>query len=62
MRMDSEHTSRTMRLLSSPWAEFADRATGRERVVGAFQPSFARWRATLPGPPYLQIVPEDLHG
>jgi ketosteroid isomerase-like protein len=45
----------------SPWAEFADRATGRERVMDAFRPAFARWRATLPGPPYLHIVPEDLH-
>jgi ketosteroid isomerase-like protein len=45
----------------SPWAEFADRAIGRERVMDAFRPAFARWRATLPGPPYLRIVPEDLH-
>jgi ketosteroid isomerase-like protein len=45
----------------SPWAESADRATGRERVVDAFAPAFARWRSTLPGPPYLRITPEDLH-
>ena len=45
----------------SPWGAFADRATGRDAVVEAFRPSFVRWRATLPGPPYLHIVPEDLH-
>ena len=44
----------------SPWAAFAGRATGREAVEAAFQPSFARWRSTLPGPPFLQIEPDDL--
>ncbi len=45
----------------SPWAAFADRATGRAAVEEAFRPSFDRWRATLPGPPYLHLVPEDVH-
>jgi ketosteroid isomerase-like protein len=45
----------------SPWGAFAGRATGRDAVEAAFRPSFARWRETLPGPPYLHIVPEDLH-
>lgn len=45
----------------SPWETYADRATGRDAVGEAFRPAFARWRATLPGPPYLHIVPEDLH-
>ncbi len=44
----------------SPWAAFAGRATGRAAVEAAFQPAFARWRATLPGPPYLHITPDDL--
>ena len=37
------------------------RATGWDEVAAGFAPYFANLRATVPGPPYQQITPHDLH-
>jgi ketosteroid isomerase-like protein len=38
----------------------AARATGWREVAAGFAPYFANLRASVPGPPYQQIVPRDL--
>jgi ketosteroid isomerase-like protein len=37
------------------------RATGWDEVAAGFAPYFANLRATVPGPPYQQLTPRDLH-